>query len=57
MQTFRNLHDTAQTTQTAFVIPWDTSSARMLAAMGLSALATTSAGLAFAWDIRAGTAT
>ena len=42
---FRTLHDCGQT----FVIPnpWDAGSAKMLAALGFSALATTSAGFAF----------
>ncbi|RVK22100.1 isocitrate lyase/phosphoenolpyruvate mutase family protein, partial [Sinorhizobium medicae] len=42
---FRALHDR----QGAFVIPnpWDAGSARILAALGFEALATTSAGLAF----------
>ena len=59
MPTFRDLHTNAQAGQTAFVIPnpWDTGSARMLAAMGFPALATTSAGMAFAMGIREGTAT
>ncbi len=51
---FRNLH----TGSGAFVIPnpWDVGSARMLAAMGFSALATTSAGMAFAMGLREGQA-
>lgn len=59
MPTFRDLHTNAQASQTAFVIPnpWDAGSARMLAAMGFSALATTSAGMAFAMGIREGLAT
>ena len=53
--TFRDLH--AQ--PGAFVIPnpWDTGSARILAAMGFPALATTSAGMAFALGIPEGSAT
>jgi len=44
-QTFKSLHERAG----AFVIPnpWDAGSAKMLAALGFEALATTSAGLAF----------
>ncbi|WP_338526053.1 isocitrate lyase/phosphoenolpyruvate mutase family protein [Pseudomonas batumici] len=44
-QTFKTLHERAG----AFVIPnpWDAGSAKMLAALGFEALATTSAGLAF----------
>lgn len=43
---FRQLHDGAET----FIIPnpWDAGSARVLAALGFKALATTSSGLAFA---------
>lgn len=43
----------------AFIIPnpWDTGSARILAAMGFPALATTSAGMAFALGIPEGSAT
>lgn len=57
--TFRALHTTAQTTKSAFILPnpWDAGSARMLASLGFSALATTSAGMAFALGIAEGTAT
>lgn len=53
-QTFRDLH----TRPGAFVIPnpWDLGSARILAAMGFPALATTSAGMAFALGIPEGSA-
>lgn len=52
--TFRELHNGPG----AFVIPnpWDVGSARMLAAMGFSALATTSAGMAFSMGLREGQA-
>lgn len=51
---FRTLHDGPD----AFVIPnpWDVGSARMLAAMGFKALATTSAGMAFSMGLREGQA-
>lgn len=51
---FRNLHNGPG----AFVMPnpWDVGSARMLAAMGFPALATTSAGMAFAMGLREGQA-
>lgn len=57
--TFRALHTAAQSNARAFVIPnpWDIGSARMLASLGFPALATTSAGMAFALGIREGTAT
>lgn len=53
--TFRALHEGSG----AFVIPnpWDVGTARILASMGFSALATTSAGMAFALGIREGSAT
>ncbi len=53
-QTFRDLHHASG----AFVIPnpWDVGSARMLAAMGFDALATTSAGMAFGMGLREGQA-
>ena len=46
---FRALHEAPG----AFVIPnpWDVGTARILAAMGFRALATTSAGLAFSWGV------
>src|SRR5688572_5903907 len=49
---FRALHDRDE----IFVIPnpWDAGSARMLASMGFAAMATTSAGLAFALGRRDG---
>lgn len=49
---FRALHER----DTAFVIPnpWDLGSARILAAMGFEALATTSAGMAFALGVKEG---
>jgi 2-methylisocitrate lyase-like PEP mutase family enzyme len=52
---FRELH----TAPGAFVLPnpWDAGSARILAAQGFAALATTSAGLAFTLGQRDGTAT
>jgi len=52
MKTFRDLHDGPD----AFVIPnpWDRGSAVMLHAMGFPALATTSAGMAFAMGRREG---
>ena len=52
---FRQLHERAG----AFVIPnpWDVGSARVLAAMGFEALATTSAGLAFSLGKRDGEVT
>lgn len=55
MTSFRDLHDGPH----AFVIPnpWDVGSARMLAAMGFEALATTSAGMSFAMGLREGQAT
>lgn len=55
MTSFRDLHDDPH----AFVIPnpWDVGSARMLAAMGFEALATTSAGMSFAMGLREGQAT
>ena len=51
---FRDLHNGPG----AFVIPnpWDVGSARMLAAMGFAALATTSAGMAFSMGLREGQA-
>jgi 2-methylisocitrate lyase-like PEP mutase family enzyme len=51
---FRALHDQPA----AFVIPnpWDTGSARILASLGFSALATTSAGMAFSMGLREGMA-
>lgn len=51
---FRDLHNGPG----AFVMPnpWDVGSARMLAAMGFPALATTSAGMAFAMGLREGQA-
>ena len=51
---FRELHNGPG----AFVMPnpWDVGSARMLASMGFSALATTSAGMAFAMGLREGRA-
>ena len=53
--TFRALHDGPG----AFIIPnpWDVGTARILASMGFKALATTSAGMAFALGIREGQAT
>ena len=53
MSSFRDLH----TGTRAFVIPnpWDVGSARILAGMGFPALATTSAGMAFAMGRREGT--
>ena len=53
--TFRALHEGPG----AFVIPnpWDAGTARILAALGFPALATTSAGMAFALGIREGSAT
>lgn len=50
---FRTLHERAG----AFVIPnpWDVGSARILAALGFEALATTSAGLAFSLGVAEGT--
>ena len=52
-QTFRDLHHGPQ----AFVIPnpWDVGSAVMLHQMGFKALASTSAGMAFAMGLREGT--
>jgi len=52
INSFRDLHGGPG----AFVIPnpWDVGSARMLCAMGFSALATTSAGMAFAMGLREG---
>ena len=49
---FRDLHEAPG----AFVIPnpWDTGSARILAAMGFKALATTSAGMAFSLGMQEG---
>ncbi|MEM7209148.1 MAG: isocitrate lyase/phosphoenolpyruvate mutase family protein [Pseudomonadota bacterium] len=54
-ENFRDLHTAGNT----FVIPnpWDTGTARILAKMGYKALATTSAGMAFALGIREGQAT
>ncbi|MGJ5618980.1 isocitrate lyase/PEP mutase family protein [Sulfitobacter sp. MF3-043] len=54
INSFRDLHGDPG----AFVIPnpWDVGSARMLCAMGFSALATTSAGMAFAMGLREGQA-
>lgn len=51
--TFRELHEQAG----AFVIPnpWDVGSARILAGLGFKALATTSAGMAFAMGVPEGT--
>lgn len=51
---FRRLHEEGR----IFVIPnpWDTGTARILAAMGFPALATTSAGMAFSMGIRDGEA-
>ena len=53
--TFRALHEGPG----AFIIPnpWDVGTARILAAQGFKALATTSAGMAFALGIREGRAT
>ncbi len=52
---FRRLHDG----ETAFIMPnpWDVGTARMLASMGFKALATTSAGMAFALGKPEGRAT
>ncbi len=52
-ETFRALHEQDET----FIIPnpWDKGTARILASMGFKALATTSAGLAFALGMREGT--
>jgi len=52
-QVFRHLHER----EGVFVIPnpWDVGSARILAGMGFEALATTSAGMAFALGLREGT--
>ena len=54
-EAFRALHDAPE----AFVIPnpWDVGSARILAAMGFKALATTSAGMAYGLGVCEGEVT